>query len=390
MQNYGETMKEYIKFIPLFLLGIAFSTSISGVQIIGVLFILYYIFLSIKKDISVSDFPYWKPVGIILVAMGISTAFSVNKMHSLKHVHDVWQYLFIPFGFFLIMRGANFKRIVFSLCVGSIIAAVYSVHFYQIHPELGRARGFYTTALTYGNVLAFVLVIITVIILKKLYTSRAELFFLLITAFFNIVGLYTSMSRGPMLAIFITIILMIIVSMGKKGIIFALIAVMFCTAFVIITPKMRTRFTSIVTKFHEQNSPVWTRMRLMEISVQIVKEHPLTGIGEANFRPVAKAHDKIGLGSLSHAHNSYLQFMVIHGIIGFAALMYFLYTIFIMAYKNRKSFGGLTLLGVFTVFFLGGMTENSYTDSEVFMLFAFLVGLFTAIIKKENTGHIIK
>jgi len=386
-------MKDNILNAGTFLLGMAFMLSISATQILAGLIMLYLIYRGFKGDTEYKKFPFWKYIGIICITTIISTIFAVDFMHSLKHIDELWLYLFFPLGFLLVNRYGMAKTVLFGIFSGSIICNIIGISDYITHignDGYTRASSIFTHALTYGNTLVLISISTIIMLLKKTYNNRNEMIFIIVTLAGCLGGHYVSMSRGPMLALFASVLFILVVHFKKKGLVAAIILVMITTGFVASNHTMKKRFSEIVTRFDEPKSPIWTRVQLFKVGVHLIKEHPITGIGEANFRPLAKDYSEnvmgLKLGSLAHTHNTFMQYMVTHGIIGFIAFMLFFFAQLKMGWIHKDNKYGLIFLGLFSAFMLSGMSESNYTDSEVAMLYFFMAGFFISkIFQEENT-----
>jgi O-antigen ligase len=121
-------------------------------------------------------------------------------------------------------------------------------------------------------------------------------------------------------------------------------------------------------------------------------EHPLFGVGPYQFEKElpnylseevkAEILEIFEHRSYGHAHSIYFDYLATMGIIGFSALLFFFYTIFrllISKYRSCDStFEKNLVLGVLIAvvsFCIGGLTHQSFNDSEILLNLCFLLGL---------------
>ena len=113
------------------------------------------------------------------------------------------------------------------------------------------------------------------------------------------------------------------------------------------------------------------RLEMWRASLQLIKEHPVLGIGRGNYEVVMpeyiekgrvpKSLEEHGLG---HPHNAYLEAFVSKGVVGFLVFMVLLiYPLWCMA-KNYKLSASMSLLGILHVL---GFMVFSLTDASTFI-----------------------
>ncbi|MGF1755906.1 O-antigen ligase family protein, partial [Vibrio makurazakiensis] len=91
-----------------------------------------------------------------------------------------------------------------------------------------------------------------------------------------------------------------------------------------------------------------TRDEVIQWSLPIVEQYPLTGTGMGSFYSVFPSYTQFNIGYYDHAHNDYLQFAVEAGIpatllLGFMWLWAVVISIRSMSRRNSKTLRGLAL-----------------------------------------------
>jgi O-antigen ligase len=149
-----------------------------------------------------------------------------------------------------------------------------------------------------------------------------------------------------------------------------------------------------------QGRTIPARLLVWKSSINMFKDRPLTGVGWECYRKAYPAYmiKKEGVHWVnfrkrvfSHAHSNFLNIAAETGIFGLAAFLWVLISIVISSaniYRNTRDkmlkTTALSCLAVFLVFFISGVTEYNFGDSEVAMLFYFLLGITFAIPRIET------
>lgn len=143
-------------------------------------------------------------------------------------------------------------------------------------------------------------------------------------------------------------------------------------------------YTSRLIHFFDPN---WgsnrTRVMIWQAGWEMIKDHPL-GIGVDNvyeLYPHYRLPDTPE-GRFGHLHNNFLQIAAARGWAGLLAFLYLLTRIYLVLFRCRREetdpfYRGLTLgaLGAITAFIVSGLTEYTFGDFEVVMIFWFVIAL---------------
>jgi len=142
------------------------------------------------------------------------------------------------------------------------------------------------------------------------------------------------------------------------------------------SPSIKKRVVSLTdTQTNQSNR---TRMGLWLKSIESIRDHPWLGIGAKNF---AVTTEELRWGAnepgkvWKESHNMYLQMAVERGLPGLAVFLWFLWVVGRRLWRVSRS--DPASLGVFFGFMgllVAGLTETWTNDSEVVMVFLFLVG----------------
>lgn len=195
------------------------------------------------------------------------------------------------------------------------------------------------------------------------------------------VALYATVTRGAYLAA-ATGALFIAVLRNKKMLIPLAAVVILVVLFA--PPYVAQRLQSIVDPGHPENA---SRLALWETGWTIFTHYPVFGVGDIDLRELYDRYAVVeNPEHHGHLHNVPLQILVTLGIAGFAALYALFVRIAITEWKiyhrvkNDWFRGSVALgaLGVFVGFHVMGLTEWSFGDQEIVILFWITVGLSLA------------
>jgi len=368
------------------LMSISHMLSIASTQMFLGCLVIYSAYLIYKKQYTWSDFPYrYYFLGLILLTM-LSAVLAVDTKRSLPKMFNWWLYLYFIAMFLMALKKDILTTVTFYTVVGADIAALYGLYQF-VFTNAARAEGFFTHALTYGNTLSMVICMVLAILATRSYRHRQELVFYAASGILVMAALFVSVARGPMLATLVTIFIMLVVYQKMKGVIASCIIIVLFLGAVVAIPPVKTRYVEFVdNSWKNEETSTGVRITLWKISLEIIRDYPVFGIGERNFRQVAKQYIDHSLITMSHAHNSFLHYALTHGLIAFSILVglivKWLYDTLPGALRREPV--AFTATSILIVFLMAGLTENTIGDSEVAMLFYFLMGTFCGTLYRKG------
>lgn len=121
--------------------------------------------------------------------------------------------------------------------------------------------------------------------------------------------------------------------------------------------------------------------------MKIIRDYPITGVGWESFGLVYPEYKPAeGRQLVSNAHNNFIDMAVDSGLLGLGIFIWLLVTIYKVGFHVFKKleegyFKGIVwgFLGSFTAFLIAGLSQYNFGDSEVVMLFYFLLGMVMVI-----------
>lgn len=254
---------------------------------------------------------------------------------------------------------------------GALLQRILSSH-------AGRAVGFYSHPITYAEMLmAAGFLALGMAGGRKSWGWAGGAIFL---------GILASKTRGVWLAVFAALGLWVLVRRDRKILAVTGGLVLATGLMFLARPSLRERAVSIGNTQSDNSNLI--RLGLWRRSVEMVREHPLLGVGPGNF--LVKPGELRWGGSppdmdWTETHNMYLQMVVERGLPGLAVFLWFLWSVGRALWRGARS--DPAILGIFFGFIgllCAGMTESWTNDSEVVMVFYFVVGSACALGRCES------
>ena len=384
--NFPKDMSSLVWFF--FVIYLLFSlVSISLIQIALSLAFFCWLFLIIKQK-SWPRFPsfFW-PLILYCVFSLLSSFRSVNPKISLVDSKELLLFLIVPIAFTAISSEKSLKKANYFLLISACASALYSLFIFFFLAEPGeRITGFMGHWMTQaGLLLLFCSFALSLFLLLK---NRSR--FLWACGFaLSTMALVLTLTRSAWigLAFAATVVLAFY---KPKTLIFIPIAI---SLFFILSPQhVKRRAFSIFSKRHYSNAQ---RIEYFHAGIQIIKEKPIFGTGPCTIDMVFQ-NPKYGLSELAkrnvHLHSNIIQIGAERGIPALLAWLVFigwasLSLLRLLRDKNPilrpVTVGALAaLVGLF----VAGFFEYNFGDSEITVLFLYLITIPFALAKMIKRG----
>jgi len=202
--------------------------------------------------------------------------------------------------------------------------------------------------------------------------------------------------RGPVLAAFFGLIVLLLI-LSRAGRRWGWVLLVVVAVVGVMTPSVRSRFTTELV-YHLNSDWPGGRLFIWERSLEIVADHPVTGIGPGNFDQEYISRLDSTVTSrfyYQHAHNDFLETAARSGIPGLVTFA-FLWgaVLFSLGRAWRAAVGdperrGRLAIGIVgsVVFLAASMTEATFSDEEVrvVLMLVWAIGL-SAVYKGPGPG----
>jgi O-antigen ligase len=403
MEN--KTIKILNRIIYWAIVILPFAMAIAPVLMNAFFGILVFCFLvkkTIKKERLFVSSGLNLPFLFLLIISVVSIFNSINYQDSFRGLFRLIEYWVL----FLIMAEeikdeVHIKRIVFSLACGvSLLSldALWQVRqgkdFIRGNPpviNLGivRATASFPDSNVLGVYLSAIAPLVIVLAFCCLNINQKVIFY--VVSLLVLLGIFLTYSRPTILAIYICLWIIGIIKRSKR-LIFLLIII------TLISPFIAPRSLKDWAKEMEYNPVRFMcnddRIAVYRNTIQMIKAHPLIGVGVNNFMKNYKKYKEIPeyrnvvTADFMYAHNNFLHMAGEIGLVGLAIFFWFLYKLFganISIYRKLKS-GYLKniswgLILCLLAFLINGLTESSLYYSRVALIFWYLIGFSLALDK---------
>jgi len=353
--------------------------SIASTQSFLAVLMIYTFYKAYKNQYVWLDFPYTYYFAVLMVLTTVSVFTGVDVERSMKRLFNWWLYFYF-IGMFLMTRKKDvLPAVILFVVIGADIASIYGLYQFFLRGD-PRAEGFFTHALTYGNTLSMVICLVVACIVTRSYRQTSELVFFSISCVLMLTALLVSVARGPMLATILTLCIMAVLFYRLKGVVAGAVLIAVLIGIIVAVPNLRVRYAEFVdNSWTNENTAMGVRIPLWKASLEIIRDYPVFGIGERNFRQTAKRYIGHSLHTMAHAHNAYLHYALTHGVIAFGVLVALIVKLLYDTLPGavRRQPVAFMAVSVLIVFLLESLTENTIGDSEVVMLFYYLMGTLT-------------
>jgi O-antigen ligase len=333
-----------------------------------------------------------------------------NPLHSLNNMREEWLFIIVAIGVYLFRDKKTLERAIGVLAVGLGLIAVGSILMYlfrvQYHfgdgfaplpPANPRVSGAFVEPLTYGNIFAMASLAVVgwSIMQRDRWNSRT--WALLGAGALGLVSILFCGGRGPVLAAFFGLIVLILV-LSRAGRRWGWIVLLVVAVVGVATPSVRSRFSTELL-YHFNSEWPGGRLFIWERSLEIVADNPLTGIGPGNFDQEYIRRLDPSITSrfyYQHAHNDFLEAAARSGIPGLATfVMLWGAVLFSMGRAWQAAAGdperrrrlAIGLVGS-VVFLAASMTEATFSDEEVraVLMLVWAIGLSAVYKTAEVSG----
>jgi putative inorganic carbon (HCO3(-)) transporter len=326
-------------------------------------------------------FYFWKPFAIFVVLTSGSAFFSDDMVRSLKDVKQISQIFIFYFAVNIVADEREAHWLVKVLLAAAALASIFTLGFALMRPIglANRMSGFFSIYMTLGGylviagALAFAYLIHTE---KKSARGLAG-----VTSVIIIAALMTTFSRNAWVGFGAAVICTVVAARSVKGMLF--IVVLAISVVALSPPAVRSRILSIGDT---KDPSTLERMYMWQSGLNMVRDRPVFGTGldmiKRTYTPYA--NPKAMKKRTGHLHNNMLHIAVERGLPALASWIWIMAAFFMAALKRMNQSLNATFesrylpaagLAAVTGFFVAGLFEYNFGDSEVVMLAYFAMAL---------------
>jgi O-antigen ligase len=323
-------------------------------------------------------FPLLLPMATFYLASVLASATAADPWLSFKDLRNIFE----PAFFFLLVnhvsgdeRAATFSYI---LIAAATLMAVYGLMQSMAEGAAFRVHGTMSIYMTFAGIL---MLSALVVMAQLLFFPRGRWFWGLVGSLaLLIAALVMTHTRGAWIGFAAGAAL--ILGCRQKRLLLAL-PVVAVAVFLAAPEAVRVRIRSIIDP---QDVTARERLYMWGSGVQIVRDHPWTGVGINGVKSVYQAykHPNAVRDQRPHLHSNLFQIAAERGLIGVACWLWIwvafygqAWTIFRVRGPDTPRASALVVgsLASITGFHVAGLFEFTFGDSEVIMLVYFLMAL---------------
>lgn len=372
-------------FLSLYLLFSMISITLS--YTILFLALLCWLILLIKNR-QPPQFPsfFWPLLVYSLLSL-ISAFQSVNPEISLINSRELLLFLIVPIVFSGMSSLAYIKKARFVLLASACISSLYSLFYFIFQAVPGeRITGFMGHPLTQAGLL---LLFFSFALSHFLFSKEKSKYLWALGCILALVALSLTLTRSAWIGLALAAAFILALYKPRTLIIIPIVI----TLFFLLSPKhVKSRILSIFSTRSYSNVQ---RIEYLQAGIKIIKDYPLFGTGP-NTVDMVFQNPKYGLSDLSkrnvHLHNNLTQIGAERGIPALLAWLTFIGWAFlslIRLLRNKDpTLYPLTVsaLAAISALCTAGLFEYNFGDSEITILFLFIITL--PFIPRKESGTI--
>ena len=381
-------------FISLLLFAAALQVSIAAAQVMLGVTALLWLTLVLSRRETIEVPPMFWPLLAYAGMTLISTVFSIDPAVSIRDDKQLLLFAIVPIAYRL-LRGPRAQTAVeVIITVGAISAAIGLIQFgiLKFDQTGQRPRGSLGLYMTYSGQL----MLVACVAAARVMFHRGERAWSALVLPALLVALVTTQSRNAWVGACVGIGLLFVLRDFR---LFGLVPVVAALFFAFAPSQIQDRLFSAVKLEHEYKQSVVTeatvqsnrdRIAMARAGVNIIKDHPLTGVGPDMVIQVYPGYrHQTAVNQLApHVHNVPLQIAAERGLPALAIWLWFIAVLVRDFIRQRRHAGAVFLptagLACVAAMLSAGMFEHNFGDSEFLMLFLLLVTLPYAALRAED------
>jgi len=330
---------------------------------------------------------------VIYIALSLISSFqSINLEASLKDSKELLLFLIVPIIYVGFFKENVLKKVNLALLVSAYLSCLYSLFYFFFKASPGeRIAGFMGHVMTQAGLL----LLFSCMALSMFIFTHDRIKYLWGLGFLlSLFILILTLTRSAWLGLVIASSLILLLYKPRALIIIPLVIGLF---YFVSPQQIKSRALSSFILTHPKNR---TRIEYMKAGIKIIKDYPLFGTGLGTIEMVFQ-NSKYGLSERTkrgavHLHSNILQIGAERGIPTLLAWLTFMVWIFISLIKLLKNkdptllpFTVAALAALFALF-TAGLFEYNFADSEITMLFLYMITIPFSLARIERKDNLTK
>ena len=303
----------------------------------------------------------------------VSLLTAYDRVQALKQLKSYWLFLF----YFLVINNIpdrkSLLRIVNLLVISTLVAAIYGLFKYFFHHTMA-VEAFIKNVITLAGFFLLILPLAFGLFMGEETAKKKTIY--LLAAFFIFLGLIFTLERSVWLGLGVEILTFLWLNKrSRKVLVLGIVMVALIFSF---SNALRERCKTLG---HLRSYPITSRFHQWQSGLEMMLDHPLTGVGPGNYETVYWQYKFFEeRKTYPHAHSNIVQLGAETGILGLGVFFWMMVAAFRTIFERIKEikdrmFASLALaaLAAFIGFHFAGLFEYNFGDSEVQLLFWFMV-----------------
>lgn len=372
--------------------------------------ILFIVYLSINRNLALDFFNKYKSLIVSFVFFAayiiLQSLFVDYKLYSLKSSFETILYIILFFSaLFIFNTEDKIKKIIYVSFIALMIVSIDSFYQYftgyDIFGKPMYGNGSRITAWNNAPKVSlmmgefFGLLIASILLFKNNSKKIAIFVFIIALILFILSG-----NRSPIVALFSVFVFVSLFSNHRKYLIGILLLFGLGFALSFTNNKLNSGYTKLLNP--TSNQATSSRLPIYLTAIEIIKNHPIIGIGSHNYKYYHLEYIKkvdwkkyksyyvqrFMSTRVSHAHSVLLDMVLSYGLLGIVFFVYILYNIYTFFIKDN-SIGWIASIGFIyciTPFQFG----RSFTMGDwqfityLGLIFLALMSVYNLILKKHK------
>ncbi|MBP2656383.1 MAG: hypothetical protein H6Q73_3952 [Firmicutes bacterium] len=323
-------------------------------------------------------------IGILTFFIGLFLASSFAPNWS-KDYHETYTFFEIMWPFLISYAFVNNRRqmvvVVTLLAISIGVAAVYGI--YQgLDGDTVRVTAFFSHPNRLALFLDIYIPLLYIATFERDILPRNGRIVTSIILIFAIMALILTGTRGAWLAVGITFIAyaMMKIKYNKKiGAVLCLIFLLLVVSLLHVD-QVRSRVDTLFDPQFVSNSE---RVLIWESAVAMWRDYPITGVGLSSFKAqevkyISPLHKEV---TAQHAHNNFLNFLAVTGVIGLIAYVVLFTCIIYQLIRYRKNPLAIAVLISTCNLLLNGLVDYTFGYRPAMQAYWFTLGLSLVSVK---------
>lgn len=386
MNLKDKSFEEIILYLSftIFLFFIPVSIAISQFFLFSSFLVWVYLLIRNKTKFEIPS------IFIPLIAYSfftiLSTIFSLDFITSLKDLKELLLFIIVPILFSSFKNEKALLSFNYALSFSMILSFLMGFAQFKglIFPQ-ERVSGFLGHYMTQsGIILLFICLSLSMIFIERKFIKIFWIGVLLL----SIISLIMTFTRSAWIGAFFAISTILFLIRPKL----LTLVIPLLILIILLSPiSAKRRFISIFDLKDETNRD---RIHMGIAGTKIISKYPFFGSGPDTVRLIYSKYKPEGaIRDNPHLHNNILQIFAERGIFAVTSWLWFIilatkknWEVFQKRKENLFKFSALGAIGAIAGFFISGLFEYNFGDSEVKMLFLYLV-TYPPLISKEENGQ---